>query len=177
MFVYQHKHNNNIRMSARKAEALDQYFYTVSASWWKIADLEDNLESVIAKGFEAPLEVFSEAAEKAAIAIGAMTKDQFIPEFADTYVKSAGKFNRKKLEGLGVPASQIAEMVSLCAVEGSKKHEEAFKAACRGGESVTVESLKAALMLYYNYNREGGNAFFEAGAVWPLHEALGQVFS
>jgi hypothetical protein len=62
-------------------------------------------------------------------------------------------------------------------VEGSKKHEEAFKAACREGESVTVESLKAALMLYYDYKREGGNAYFEAGAVWPLHEVLNQVFS
>ena len=158
-------------------EALDQYFNSVSASWWKIAELEDCPESVIAKGFEAPLEVFSEAAGKAASAIGAMTKDQFIPAFADTYVKCAGKFSKKALEGAGCPPSQIEEMMSVYAVEGSKRHEEAFKAACNGGESVTVQSLKAALMLGYDYQREGGNAFSEAGAVWPLQEALGQVFS
>ena len=158
-------------------EALDQYFNSVSASWWKLGELEDCPESVIAEGFKAPLEVFSEAAGKAASAIGAMSKEQFIPEFADTYVKCAGKFNTKALEGVGMPASQIAEIMPSYAERGSTKHEEAFAAACNGGESVTVESLKAALMLGYDSKREGGNAFFEAGAVWPLQEALGQVFS
>jgi hypothetical protein len=40
-------------------ETFDQYFNAVSASWLKIGDLEDCPASVIAKGFEALLEVFS----------------------------------------------------------------------------------------------------------------------
>merc|ERR1712129_398900 len=137
-------------------------------SWLEIGQLEDCEEDVINKGFEAPLKVFEEAAGKAASAIGAMTEDQFVPDFCDTYVKCAGKFNKKMLEGAGVSAEQIAEFMPAYIVAGSKKHEEGFKMAADGGESVTVESLKKALMLY-QVEGKAGSAYSEAGGSWPLH--------